>query len=81
MNFQCVVVATNSYHLFNTNKWIEGGVQLVTPNRGVRDLLGRLRKTSCIFKTLINFTLPEFEKLHSLVYLVIGDNASFTSAF
>ena len=41
MIFQCIVAAKNSYHLFNANEQLEGGVQSVNPNQGVHDLLGR----------------------------------------
>jgi hypothetical protein len=78
MIFQCVVAATNSYHLFNANEWLDGGAQSVNPNRGVRDLLGWLRETPSMFKTITNFTLQEFDELCRLVCPVIAGNARST---
>lgn len=80
MIFQCVVTATNSYHLFNANEWEDGGQMSVNPNRGVRDLLSWLRETPPMFKTLTNFTMSEFDELCSLVCPVIAGNARSTGA-
>jgi hypothetical protein len=44
MLFQCMVEATNSYHLFNANEWEDGGQQSANPNVGVRDMLAWLKK-------------------------------------
>jgi hypothetical protein len=78
MLFQCVVAATNSHHLFNANEWEDGGQQLVNPNVGVRNLLAWLKETPSMFKTITNFTLPEFEELCTLVCSLIAGNARST---
>jgi hypothetical protein len=77
---QSMVAATNAYHLFNANKWDDNGQQSVNPLRGVRDMLGWLKETPCMFKTLTNFTLVEFEELCTLVCPTIAGNARSTSA-
>jgi hypothetical protein len=78
MLFQCVVAATNVHHLFNANEWEEGGQQSVNPNIGVRDMLAWLKETPGMFKTMTNFTLPEFEELCTTVCPFITGNARST---
>ena len=61
------------------NDWLEGGAQSVNPNLGVRELLCWLRETPGIFKILMNFTLPKFEELCSIVCPYIAQNARSTN--
>ena len=79
MMFNSMVAATNTHHLFNNNKWEDDGQQSVNTRVGVRDLLAWLKETPGMFKTITNFTLPEFEELCSLVCPLIAENARSTS--
>ena len=61
MIFHSMVAAANAHHLFNNNKWEEDGQQSVNTKVGLWDLLVWLKETPSMFKTITNFTLPEFE--------------------
>ena len=56
-----MVAVANSYHLFNENKWKDGGKKFVNPQMGVYNLLGWLKETLGMFKIITNFTLPNFK--------------------
>lgn len=43
MLFSSVVTAHNSYQLFNSNEWKDGGQSSLNPNEGVRDELARTK--------------------------------------
>jgi hypothetical protein len=79
MFFQYVVATTNSHHLFNINEWEDGGQQSVNPNVGVCDMLAWLKETPGMFKTMTNFTLPEFEELCTAVCPLIAGKTRSTS--
>jgi hypothetical protein len=56
MLFSIAFAAHNSYHLFNSNEWEDGGQSSVNPNEGVRNELARMKAQSESFKSLSNFS-------------------------
>ena len=78
MMFNSMVAVANAHHLFNNNEWEDDGQQFVNTRVGLRDLLAWLKETPGMFKTITNFTLPEFEELCSLVCPLIAGNARST---
>ena len=57
MLFSTTFATHNSYHLFNSNEWEDGGQSSVNPNEGVRNELARMKAQSESFKSLSNFSL------------------------
>ena len=78
MMFHSMVATANAHHLFNNNEWEDDGQQSVNMRVGLWDLLAWLKETPGMFKTITNFTLPEFEELRSLVCPLIARNARST---
>ncbi len=58
-------VASNSKYLFISLQMEEGVNQSIRPIVGVHDVLGTMRITLGLFKTLTNFMLENFDELHS----------------
>jgi hypothetical protein len=54
-------MASNTNDLFNSHEMEDKGGQSTDPTVGVRYVLGTMRATSTLFKTLTNFTLEEFD--------------------
>jgi len=64
---QAAITCVNTWEFFTPIKLKEVGGQFVDPNIGVRYVLVTMRATLCLFKSLTDFTLTEFEKLAQLV--------------
>ncbi len=72
--FAAIVIATNSYDMFNVNELKEGARHLANLGVGVQDVLATMQATPRLFKILINFTLAKFDEL----LLFIVHHAQFT---
>lgn len=71
----------NTVELFQSNEWEENvGQETVNPHEGVRDVLGSLMSTPGLFKSLTNFSVPEFQELCQLVCPTIVGHARSTGA-
>ncbi len=59
------IVASNSKYLFISLQMEEGVNQSMDSIVGVHDVLSIMQITLALFKTLTNFTLENFDELHS----------------
>ncbi len=73
--FACVLVAANSFQVFNANELNKGAGQWVDPCVGVQDVLIIMWAMPRLLKMLTNFTLVEFDKLTALVVPTTINNA------
>jgi len=62
-------------------RWKKGGGQYLDPTVSVWDVLGTMRATLVLFKTLISFTLEEFDKLVFRVVPTIKTHVRSTCEF
>jgi hypothetical protein len=64
--FQMItIVASNSKYSFISLEMEEGVNQSMNPIVGVHDVFGTMQITLALFKTLTNFTLENFDEIHS----------------
>ncbi len=73
--FIVVIIAANSYDMFNANELKKGTCHLVDSSVGVQDVFATLRATPGLFKILTNFTLAKFDKLALLMAPTIVHHA------
>ena len=63
-----IQIATQStFDLFHTNEWDHGNQDSVNPHEGMCDVLGSMKSTPGLFKTLTNFSVQEFDELCHIV--------------
>jgi hypothetical protein len=67
MLFSIAFAAHNSYHLFNSNEWEDGGQSSVNPNEGVHDEFTRMKAQPNSFKNKSNFSVSKFDELCELL--------------
>ena len=75
--YTMVAICANTWKFFNPNELKYGGQGAVDHNRGVHDVILLMRAIPENFKTLTNFTLPEFDELCGLVMPMIASHALF----
>jgi hypothetical protein len=61
--------------LFNSNEMQDKGQHFVDSDVGVLDVLGTMKVTPTLFKSLTNFICIEFDELHGLVVHAITSHA------
>ena len=76
--FAIQMATQTTLELFRTNEWEHGGQDSVNPHEGVCDVLGSMRSTPGLFKTLTNFSTEEFDNLYQIVCPTISAHARST---
>ncbi len=74
-------MAANSKYLFISLQMEEGVNKFMDPIIGVHDVLGTMRITLTLFKTLTNFTVENFDELHSGIIPTIMAHVKSTSEY
>jgi hypothetical protein len=77
--FVAIVVVVSIGDLFNANEIEVGVKKLMDQNVGVHNVLATIQKIVGLFKTLINFSLLQFDDLTTLMIPTIIGYVKFTN--
>ncbi len=75
---QATIACVNTWEFFTPIELEEGGEQSMDLNVGVKNVLMTMWAMPCLFKSLTNFNLIDFEELAQLVVPIIIGHARST---